>query len=88
MHDGSIATLDEVIDHYSRGGRLITAGPNAGDGSLNPNRSALINGFVITADERVDLIEFFNSLTDWEFICNDSLSNPFEDVPKHVMCPI
>jgi cytochrome c peroxidase len=32
MHDGSIATLEEVLDHYSRGGRLIAAGPLAGDG--------------------------------------------------------
>ena len=24
MHDGSIATLDEVIDHYAAGGRLVT----------------------------------------------------------------
>lgn len=27
MHDGSIATLDEVIDHYAAGGRTIAAGP-------------------------------------------------------------
>jgi cytochrome c peroxidase len=25
MHDGSMATLEEVIDHYERGGRLIEA---------------------------------------------------------------
>jgi cytochrome c peroxidase len=87
MHDGSIATLDEVIDHYARGGRLITVGPNAGDGALNPNRSSLINGFVITADERLDLIEFFKSLTDWKFVCRDELSDPFGNVPKNAMCP-
>lgn len=87
MHDGSIATLDEVIDHYSRGGRLIEVGPNAGDGSLNPNRSGLINSFVITADERLDLLAFFDSLTDWDFICRDSLSDPFGVIQKHAMCP-
>lgn len=87
MHDGSIATLDEVIDHYARGGRLIDSGPNAGDGALNPNRSGLINGFVITAEERLDLIEFFNSLTDWKFICCDDLSDPFGTIQKHAMCP-
>lgn len=26
MHDGSIDTLDEVIDHYARGGRELAAG--------------------------------------------------------------
>ena len=27
MHDGSVATLDEVIDHYAAGGRTIADGP-------------------------------------------------------------
>ena len=40
MHDGSVATLEEVIDHYAAGGRTITAGPNAGVGNDNPNKSA------------------------------------------------
>jgi cytochrome c peroxidase len=89
MHDGSIATLDEVIDHYARGGRLILPpDPNAGDGALSPNNtSGFINGFVITAEERLDLIEFFKSLTDWKFVCRDDLSDPFGNVPKNAMCP-
>lgn len=87
MHDGSIATLDGVIDHYARGGRLITAGPFAGDGALNPNRSSLINGFAITADERLDLIAFLKSLTDWTFVCRDDLSDPFGNIPEHPACP-
>jgi len=89
MHDGSIATLDEVIDHYARGGRLILPpDPNAGDGALSPNNtSGFINGFVITADERLDLIEFFKSLTDWDFVCRDELSDPFGNIQKHAMCP-
>ncbi len=87
MHDGSIATLDEVIDHYARGGRLIATGPYAGDGALNPNRSSLINGFVITANERLDLIAFLKSLTDWKFVCRDDLFDPFGNIPKNVMCP-
>jgi len=88
MHDGSIATLDEVIDHYARGGReILPPDPNAGDGALNPNRSSLINGFVVTANERLDLIEFFKSLTDWKFVCNDDLSDPFGRIQKHAMCP-
>src|SRR5262249_25675336 len=36
MHAGSIATLEEVVDFYDAGGRLITEGPNAGDGRANP----------------------------------------------------
>jgi len=88
MHDGSIATLNEVIDHYARGGReILPPDPNAGDGALNPNRSSLINGFVITADQRLDLISFFNSLTDWKFLCRNDLSDPFGQIQKHAMCP-
>lgn len=88
MHDGSIATLDEVIDHYSVGGRTIAPpDPNAGIGSLNPNKSPLLGGFVITANERLDLIEFFKSLTDWEFVCNVDLADPFGNIPMHPACP-
>jgi cytochrome c peroxidase len=87
MHDGSIATLEQVIDHYARGGRLISAGPNAGDGSLSPFRSSFVTGFIITADERLDLIAFLESLTDWDFMCRDNLSDPFGVIPKHNLCP-
>jgi cytochrome c peroxidase len=87
MHDGSIATLDEMIDHYARGGTLTAVGPNAGDGALNSNKSSFINGFVITPQERVDLLAFFDSLTDWDFLCRDSLNDPFGVIPKHGMCP-
>src|SRR4028118_222435 len=38
MHDGSIATLGEVLDHYTAGGRNVTEGPLAGGGRLNPNK--------------------------------------------------
>lgn len=87
MHDGSIATLDEVLDHYARGGRLIAAGPYAGDGALNPNKSSLIAGFVLTPDERLDVIAFLESLTDMAFICNADLSDPFGNLPPHPLCP-
>lgn len=36
MHDGGIATLEEVLDFYAAGGRVIASGPHAGDGRLNP----------------------------------------------------
>ena len=67
MHDGSIATLDEVIDHYAAGGRTIEDGPHAGDGSSNPYKSDFIVGFAITAEERADVIAFLESLTDEAF---------------------
>ncbi|MCX7632770.1 MAG: di-heme enzyme [Turneriella sp.] len=77
MHDGSIADLDGVIDHYARGGRLITSGPYAGDGALSPFKSSFVKGFTLTPLERADLIEFLRSLTDTRFITNPAYSNPW-----------
>jgi len=31
MHDGSITTLGEMLDHFRQGGRIIEDGPYAGD---------------------------------------------------------
>jgi len=86
MHDGSIKTLEEVIDHYSRGGRKIETGEFAGDGALNLFKSELIIGFVISSQEKEDLINFLKSLTDWEFICDERFSDPFYNIPKHESC--
>ena len=77
MHDGSIETLEEVIDHYARGGRLIESGPYAGDGSQNPNKSAFLKGFSISDQEKQDLIAFLRALTDEDLITNPAYSDPF-----------
>ena len=77
MHDGSIATLDEVLDHYARGGRLITEGEYAGDGALNPNKSLFVNGFELTPERRADLLAFLESLTDEGFLTNPAFADPW-----------
>lgn len=77
MHDGSVGTLEDVVDHYARGGRLIATGPNAGDGSLNPFKSAQIRGFPISAPEKAELVAFLRSLTDSTFVTSRRLSNPW-----------
>ncbi|MEO1634341.1 MAG: MbnH family di-heme enzyme [Cyanobacteria bacterium J06631_9] len=83
MHDGSIDTLSEAIDHYAAGGRTITEGPNAGIGSENPLKSSFIKGFEISESERQDLIAFLESLTDEQFLTNSALSDPnFGDEPQ------
>ncbi|EIJ41469.1 di-heme enzyme, MXAN_0977 family [Beggiatoa alba B18LD] len=87
MHDGSIANLSEVIDHYARGGRKIESGEYAGDGALNPYRSDLLVGFVLSASEKEDLINYLKSLTDWTFICDERFSDPFGNVPRNSQCP-
>jgi cytochrome c peroxidase len=78
MHDGSIATLDEVIDFYSMGGRNISEGPLAGDGRRNPFKSNFISGFSITQQEREDLKNFLESLSDPTFVTDPRFSDPFQ----------
>ncbi len=78
MHDGSVDTLEAVIDeHYARGGRLVPDGPNAGDGRGNRFKSALVSGFTLTTEERDDLIAFLRSLTDREFLEDPRFADPF-----------
>ncbi len=77
MHDGSIATLSEVLDHYAAGGRTIASGPYAGIGRDNPNKAPNVHGFSITAAEKQDLIAFLESLTDTTFLRDPALSNPW-----------
>lgn len=52
MHDGSMTTLNEVIDHFESGGQA------------HPNKSPILTTFVLTPQERTDLIAFLNALTD------------------------
>ncbi|MBV9503477.1 MAG: di-heme enzyme, partial [Acidobacteriia bacterium] len=82
MHDGSIATLDAVIDHYAAGGRTISSGPMAGEGSKNPNKASQVAGFSITPEQRRDLIAFLESLTDQEFIHDPRFSDPWPALRK------
>lgn len=77
MHDGSIETLSEVIDHYARGGRLIKSGEHQGDGSSNPLKSDLMTTFELNSQEKEDLPTFLDSLTDEAMLTNKAFSNPF-----------
>lgn len=58
MHDGSLATLEEVIDHYASGGKN------------HPNKSAFLVPLALTEQDKEDLKNFLHSLTDEEFINN------------------
>jgi len=51
MHDGSLPTLEAVVDEYDTGG------------IDRPSRSSLIHPLGLTADEKRDLITFLNTLT-------------------------
>lgn len=58
MHDGSLATLREVLEHYRKGG--------AG----HPGQSPLVRPLDITDGERDDLLAFLLALTDSHFLNN------------------
>lgn len=64
FHDGSARTLDDVLDHYARGGRQIESGEHRGDGQSNPLKSQFVIGFSLSDQERKELHAFFDSLSD------------------------
>ena len=80
-HDGTVATLEDMIDIYAAGGRVIASGPNAGDGRANPFKNGLITGFSITPEQKSDLIAFLKSLSDPGFLTNPAISDPFQPAP-------
>ena len=77
MHDGSIESLEDVIEHYERGGRLIASGPNAGDGSGNRYKRAQVGGFELQGDERRALLAFLRALTDLQFVTDPRFADPW-----------
>ncbi|HEY7288719.1 MAG TPA: MbnH family di-heme enzyme [Vicinamibacterales bacterium] len=88
MHDGSAATLEDVIAHYAAGGRTIASGEYKGVGHDNPNRSPTVRGFTITDDQRSDLIAFLKSLTDDQVLTDPRFSNPWtHETSEHKPVP-
>jgi len=79
MHDGSLSTLSQVLDHYAAGGQTLHAGPHAGVGSANPYKSSFVRGFQLSGAERSDLLAFLESLTDETFVLNRRFASPFSE---------
>lgn len=52
MHDGSMASLEEVVDHFASGGLP------------HPNKSPFLTNFALSMQEKADLIAFLRALTD------------------------
>ncbi|MEE3190972.1 MAG: di-heme enzyme, partial [Pseudomonadota bacterium] len=76
-HDGSVATLEDVIRNYAAGGRVIASGDNAGDGRISPYKDGVLVSFQITDAEVSDLVAFLESLTDDAFLTDPRFSNPW-----------
>ena len=56
MHDGSLSSLGQVIDHYASGGKK------------HEYQSDFIKGFTISEREKEALLAFLGTLTDKRFI--------------------
>ena len=63
MHDGSLKTLEQVIEHYNSGGKKFI------------NKSNLIRPLGLTKEEMNNLIDFLNTLNDYEFISKRAFYN-------------
>jgi cytochrome c peroxidase len=66
MHDGRFATLDEVLEHYSSGGKN------------HPNRDIRVQPLHLTASEKAALLAFLKTLTDRAFLTDPRFSDPFQ----------
>jgi cytochrome c peroxidase len=64
MHDGSLPSLEAVLDHYARGGHE------------SRRQDVRIRPIVLSEAERTDLLAFLRSLTDQEFVENSEFSAP------------
>lgn len=58
MHDGTMSTLEEVVEHFNSGGKN------------HVNKDALIKPLNLTATEKTDLVNFLKALTDDDFLNN------------------
>lgn len=76
-HDGSVATIQDIIAIYERGGRASTDSSFNGDGKNNQLKSILIKGFHLTSSERSALLSFFAAMTDTSYLQKSELLNPF-----------
>lgn len=79
FHDGSAATLEEVIAVYEHGGRFVAKGIYKGDGRKNINKHPLIAGFSLNSQQRKDLVSFLLHLSDSSVITNPAYANPFKE---------
>lgn len=65
MHDGGIATLEGVLDHYAAGGR-----------ARSRLTSEFVPGFILSPMEKADVIAFLESLTDQSVLTDPRFGPP------------
>lgn len=70
MHDGRLATLEEVIDHYNTGVKPSSTVDLLLQYNLQPG------GLRLTEQDKADLVAFLHTLTDWDFVRQEAFSKP------------
>lgn len=71
MHDGSLPTLDAVLDHYASAGR-----------SGGPRRDPPLPGFALDPGERAAVLAFLAALTDDEFLRDPRFGDPWRSATR------
>lgn len=80
MHNGSLGTLEQVVEFYNRGGNsrkggVCWGGDTTGFGSNCSNRDADIQPLKLSTGEKANLVAFLKSLSDERVACQ---SGPFD----------
>lgn len=76
MHDGRFTTLEQVIDHYSD--KVLLNTPTLASILIHEDPvTKKPRNFQFTADQKRQLLAFFNTLTDYKFINNPAYSSPY-----------
>ncbi len=66
MHDGRFETLEEVLDHYASG--VVNSTTISAD---------VVGGIPLTAQEKLDIIAFLKTLSDYTFTNDPRFADPF-----------
>ena len=74
MHDGRFKTLEEVVEHYSRG---VQRHENLGLAFGDQQGERATIGFQFTGEQKAALVAFMKTLTDESLISDPKFSDPF-----------
>lgn len=70
MHDGRFSTLEQVIDHYNNS----IQNSSTVDPAL---ANTMATGLMLSAQDKIDLVNFLKTLTDQTYLTNPAYKTPF-----------
>lgn len=80
FHDGSATDLNEVLDVFESGGRVVDSGPWKGDGRKNPYKHELIKPIEMSKLDRQHLLDFLQTLNDSTILLEKRFQRPNEQI--------